>query len=192
MLSHSVAAKLVQGWPGSGLQCPGGRPVRSRGRGQESLVSLCGCNKETSLRSAPVCVLSVSALRALAAWPCALLLTWPGAAPSLACQPTELSLSTAVLAESRCCLPAGARPGLPCCTCPRVARSWGQGCVLWVKSPGVLDPRAPCGALSPHWQQGPCSRGHSLPEVGILASRHRGSAAGPPSGLGSIAWVGVG
>ena len=122
------------------MRCPGGRPVRSRGRGQESLVSLCGCNKETSLRSAPVCVLSVSALRAVAAWPCALLLTWPGAAPSLACQPTKLSLNTAVLAESRCCLPAGAHPGLPCCTCPQVARSWGQGCVLWVKSPGVLDP----------------------------------------------------
>uniref|UniRef100_A0A8C2PD60 MOB kinase activator 2 n=1 Tax=Capra hircus TaxID=9925 RepID=A0A8C2PD60_CAPHI len=71
--------------------------------------------------------------------------------------PTKYGACPPVLAESRCCVPAGAHPGLPCCTCPRVARSCGQGCVLWVKSPGVLDPRSPCGVPSPHWQQGPCS-----------------------------------
>lgn len=154
------SALTAQEGSGAG-QAPGcgvpGRGLWGPRRGQESLASLGRCNKEPSLRSAPVCVLSVSVVRALAARLCALLLTWPGAAPSLAGQPMEPSLNTAVLAESRCCVPAGAHPGLPCCTCPRVARSCGQGCVLWVKSPGVLDPRSPCGVPSPHWQQGPCS-----------------------------------
>ena len=143
-------------------------------------------NKETSLRSAPVCVLSVLVQRA--AWPCALLLTWPRAAPSLAGQLREPSLTTAVLAKSRCCLPAGAHPGLPCCTCPWVPGSWGRGCVPWVRSPGVLDPQSPCGVPSPPGQQGPWSGGRSRPEVSALASWHRGSAAGATSGTGSITW----
>lgn len=85
---------------------------------------MCGCNKETSLRSAPVCVLSVSVQRA--AWPCALFLTWPRAAPSLAGQPREPSLTTAVLAESRCCLPARAHPRLLCRMRPRLLGAGGR------------------------------------------------------------------
>uniref|UniRef100_A0A8D0UD45 MOB kinase activator 2 n=1 Tax=Sus scrofa TaxID=9823 RepID=A0A8D0UD45_PIG len=89
----------------SGPRCLGGRPGPSLGRGyKEHVASLLGCNKKNSLRSAPLCVLSVSvtlgeAGLATPRWPAAALL--PPPTPPHAWG-LEASLTDAVLANGRC------------------------------------------------------------------------------------------
>lgn len=89
----------------SGPRCLGGRPGPSLGRGyKEHVASLLGCNKKNSLRSAPLCVLSVSvtlgeAGLATPRWHPAALLSPPTPPHAWG---LEASLTDAVLANGRC------------------------------------------------------------------------------------------
>lgn len=132
-------------WAGRlGSRCPGGRLVRRRGRGQgESLASLCGCNKKTSLRSAPACVLSVSVPSGLATHPSPLpspapLRPWGSALP---CSPGggALSLTKAVLARGRCHPSCRGRPQAPLLN----VSAGDGGRALCLESPGALDHSLP-------------------------------------------------